>query len=151
MNNEVFGKTMENVRKQKFLTCNNSKWKKLFSIKTKLSYYQVFHRKFISNWNEETQIIMNKPVYLGLSILDLSKTIMYKFWYGYAGILKGEGCESRRFMLAFSCIFFWNRLSLMFHSSYQNGGKILSIKKPLREKMTQELIVRFLKTNYWVN
>ena len=31
----------------------------------------------------KTQILMNKPVYLGLSILDLSKTVMYKFWYDY--------------------------------------------------------------------
>ena len=26
---------------------------------------------------------MNKPVYLGLSILNLSKTVMFEFWYGY--------------------------------------------------------------------
>ena len=31
----------------------------------------------------KTQILMNKPVYLGLSILDLSKTVIYEFWYNY--------------------------------------------------------------------
>ena len=32
---------------------------------------------------KKTQILMNKPVYLGLSILDLSKTVIYEFWYDY--------------------------------------------------------------------
>ena len=32
---------------------------------------------------EKTQILMNKPVYLGLSILDLSKTVIYEFWCDY--------------------------------------------------------------------
>ena len=32
---------------------------------------------------KKTQITMNKPVYLGVSILDLSKTVMYEFWYNY--------------------------------------------------------------------
>ena len=50
--------------------------KKLISIRNKLSYYKIFHRKCISNKNEKTQILMNKPVYLGLSILNLSKTVM---------------------------------------------------------------------------
>ena len=41
-------------------------------------------RKYISNRNEKNpQILMNKPVYLGLSILDLGKTSMYEFWYDY--------------------------------------------------------------------
>ena len=30
---------------------------------------------------EKTKVRMNKPVYLGMSILDISKTIMYEFWY----------------------------------------------------------------------
>ena len=40
-------------------------------------------RKFISNRNEKTKVKMNKPAYLGMSILDISKTLMYKFWYDY--------------------------------------------------------------------
>ena len=41
----------------------------------------------------KTQILMNKPVYLGLSILDLSKTLMYEFWYGYVKPKYGENAK----------------------------------------------------------
>ena len=41
----------------------------------------------------KTQILMNKPVYLGLSILDLSKTVMYEFWYDYVKPKYGENAE----------------------------------------------------------
>ena len=40
-----------------------------------------------------TQILMNKPVYLGLSILDLSETVMYEFWYDYAKPKYGENAK----------------------------------------------------------
>ena len=32
---------------------------------------------------KKTEIVMNKPVYLGISILELSKILMYEFWYDY--------------------------------------------------------------------
>ena len=41
----------------------------------------------------KTQILMNKPVYLGLSILDLSKNVMYKFWYDYVKPKYGENAK----------------------------------------------------------
>ena len=77
MNNAAFGKIMENMRKPRdYLE------EKLFSIRTKLSYYKVFQRKCISYRNEEnSKILMNNPVYLGLSRLYPSKTVMYEFWY----------------------------------------------------------------------
>ena len=37
-----------------------------------------------------TQILMNKPVYLGLSMLDMSKTVMYEFWFDYVKPTYGE-------------------------------------------------------------
>ena len=43
----------------------------------------VFHTRSIGNRNEKTQILMNKPVYLGLTILELSKVLRYEFWYEY--------------------------------------------------------------------
>ena len=41
----------------------------------------MFHGIYISSRNKITETLMNKPVYLGLSILELSKILMYKFWY----------------------------------------------------------------------
>ena len=41
----------------------------------------------------KTQILMNKPVYLGLSILDLGKTVMYEFWYDYVKPKYGENTK----------------------------------------------------------
>ena len=39
---------------------------------------------------KKTKVKMNKPVYLGMSILDISKTLMYEFWYDYIKLKHGE-------------------------------------------------------------
>ena len=41
----------------------------------------------------KTQILMNKPVYLDSSILDLSKTVTYEFWYYYVKPKYGENAK----------------------------------------------------------
>ena len=43
----------------------------------------MFHRKCISNRNQKNPNINVNPVYLGLSILDLQKTVMHEFWNDY--------------------------------------------------------------------
>ena len=40
-------------------------------------------REFVGSRNEKTRVKMNKFVYLGMSILDISKRLMYEFWYDY--------------------------------------------------------------------
>ena len=39
---------------------------------------------------KKTETLMNKPVYLGLSILELSKILMYQFWYDYVKPTSGK-------------------------------------------------------------
>ena len=39
------------------------------------------------------QILMNKPVYLGSSIIGLSKTVTYEFWYNHAKLKYGENAK----------------------------------------------------------
>ena len=84
MNNSVFGKTMENVRKHRDikLVTTNEKRNKLVS---EPNYHTTtyFSENLLAIEMRKTKIIMNKPVYLGQAILDISKTLMYEFWYDY--------------------------------------------------------------------
>ena len=84
MNNSVFGKTMENIRKHRDikLVTTDKKRSKLVS---EPNYHTI---NFISEdlsiiEMKKTKVKMNKPIYLGLSILEISKTLMYEFWYDY--------------------------------------------------------------------
>ena len=77
MNNAVFGKTMENVRKHGNII--------KFCLVSEPNYHtaKFFTKKFLTIEMSKNQILINKSVYSGLSILDLSKTVMYEFWYDY--------------------------------------------------------------------
>ena len=84
MNNSVFGKTMENVRNHRDikLVTTDQRRKKLVS---EPNYHTTkwFNKQFLAVEINKTKILMNKPVYLGQAILDISKTLMYEFWYDY--------------------------------------------------------------------
>ena len=84
MNNSVFGKTMENVRKHRDikLVTTDEKRNKLVS-ETNYHTTKRFSENLLAIEMKKTKVKMNKPVYLGMSILDISKTFMYEFWYDY--------------------------------------------------------------------
>ena len=84
MNNSVFGKTMENVRKHRDikLVTTDEKRNKLVSEPNYQTIKQ-FSENLLAIEMKKTKVKMNKPVYLGMSILDISKILMYDFWYDY--------------------------------------------------------------------
>ena len=49
-----------------------------------------FTKNLLAIEMRKTQILMNRPVYLGLSIIDMCKTVMYEFWYDYVKPKYGE-------------------------------------------------------------
>ena len=84
MNNAVFGKTMENVRKHRDIKLVKTDHKR-----NKLVSEPNYHTINLISGNlliiemKKVRLKMNKPIYLGLSILEISKIIMYEFWYDY--------------------------------------------------------------------
>ena len=84
MNNSVFGKTMENIRNRVDvkLVSDRKKAEKL-SAKPNFKHCTIFDENLVAIQMTRTKLTFNKPVYCGMAILDLSKTLMYDFHYGY--------------------------------------------------------------------
>ena len=84
MNNSVFGKTMENIRNRVDVKLVNTKekFKKLVA-KPNFRSRKIFSENLVSVHMKKTSLTMNKPVYLGMCILELSKIIMFDFHYNY--------------------------------------------------------------------
>ena len=83
-NNAVFGKTMENVRKHidiKLVTTDKKRSKLVSEPNDHTMNYISEDLSIIKI--KRTKVKINKPIYLGLSILEISKLLMYEFWYDY--------------------------------------------------------------------
>ena len=84
MNNSVFGKTMENVRHHRDikLVTSEKRRKRLVS-EPNYQSCKKFSDHLMAIEMKKTKVKMKKPLYLGMSVLDISKTLMYNFWYDY--------------------------------------------------------------------
>ena len=84
MNNSVFGKTMQNVETyvDLKLVCDREKAIKL-AAKPNYDRTTIFDENLAAIHMKKTKIFYDKPIYLGMAILDLSKVLMYEFHYNY--------------------------------------------------------------------
>ena len=84
MSNSVFGKTMENVRNHRDIRIVTTDKRRII-LASEPNYHST---KYISKdllimEIKKTVVRVNEPIYLGQAILDISKTLMYEFWYDY--------------------------------------------------------------------
>ena len=84
MNNAVFGKTMENVRKDRDIKLVTTD-KRRNQLSSELNYHtaKYLSENLLAIKMKKTKVKMNKLVYLGMSIWDISKMLMYELWYDY--------------------------------------------------------------------
>ena len=82
-NNSFFGKVMENMGKKREIKLLTTEKIRNYFVSEPLYHTTNFlTENLLAIEMRKTQKLLNKPVYLGFSILDLSKTVMYEFWYG---------------------------------------------------------------------
>ena len=84
MDNSVFGKTMENIRKHRSIKLVTNKELYLKTvIRPNFKSGVLFSENLMGCEMGKIKVVINKPVYLGQATLDLSKIVMYEFHYDY--------------------------------------------------------------------
>ena len=92
MNNAIFGKSMENVLNRsniKLINNNPEKLLKLIKQPNFQNTYLISNRLALVE-SKPIKTVFNKPIYLGVCILETSKLHMYQFWYGHLKIKYGN-------------------------------------------------------------
>ena len=94
MNNSVFGKTIENIRKrQNVVLVDNRKKALKLSSKPNFDRSTILDEHLVAIHMKKTEVYFNKPIYVGQAILDLSKTLMFDFHYNYIKKKYGQKAE----------------------------------------------------------
>ena len=90
---QVFGKTLENVRKRvnvKLLRSDEEEKILKYVAKPTFAQQVIFNQHLVGIQNHKEKVLLNKPIYVGMSVLDLSKHLMYDFYYNTLKARYGE-------------------------------------------------------------
>ena len=149
MNKSVYGKTMEKVRNHRDL--------KLFTANAKRRRYvpepnymssKCFSKDFIAIEMRKTKVLMNKPVYLGQAILDISKTLMYEFYYDYLKSKYGDKVrlcymDTDSFILQIQTEDFYKDIANDVNILFDTSGYAKKLNRPLPTRINEKVIDTF--------
>ena len=132
MNNSVFGKTMENLRKRVDVRLITDE-KKLLKMVSKPTYVssKIFNENLVAVHKIKETLTLNRPAYVGMCILDLSKTLMYDFHYNYIKEKYGSKAkllftdtDSLTYEIEAEDVYqdFWNNKDLFDNSDYPENS-----------------------------
>ena len=159
MNNSVYGKTNENIRNRiNFRLINDEKAFLKCVNKPTFKDHVIFNEHLVGVHQLKTQIMLNKPVYVGVAILDLSKVLMYDFHYGVIkkefgnkATLLGTDTDSLKYSIECDDLYQWmNERKHYFdlsdypkdHFCYDEKNKKVIGK--MKDEMNSEIMTEFI-------
>ena len=84
MNNSVFGKAMENVRNHRGIRIvTTDKRRSILASEPNYHSTEYISKVLLIMEMKKTEVVMNKPINIGQAVLDISKSLIYEFWYDY--------------------------------------------------------------------
>ena len=91
MINSVYGKTMENLRKRINVRLVNNK-KDFLKYTSRLTHitHKIFDKSYTAVREIKPVLTLNKPIYVGYAVLELSKWLMYDFYYDFLKKIDAE-------------------------------------------------------------
>ncbi|GFR66069.1 protein NYNRIN [Elysia marginata] len=96
MNNSVFGKTMENLRKRvnvKLVRSHEEDKLRRLIASPSFARANIFDDDLVALHMHKSRLTLNRPIYVGMSILDLSKHLMYDFYYNQIKAQYGDRAD----------------------------------------------------------
>ena len=155
MDNSVFGKTMENLRKRTSVKLiNNSKDYVRCVSKPNFISQKIFSKNFVAIHQIKPVLILNEPIYVGFSILDLSKLLMYKFRYRYIRYkfnarLLFTDIDSLIYEIKKVRVYedFYQDKDLFDFSEYSSKSKLLKVIGKMKDEFKGKIISQFVGLN----
>ena len=146
MNNSCYGKTIENLRKRVDVRLITDE-KRLLKMASKPTYVssKIFNENLVAIHKIKETLTLNRPVYIGMTILDLSKTLMYDFHYNYIKKKYGDNAkllftdtDSLTYEIQAEDVYqdFWNNKDKFDNSDYPESS-------PYFDKTNKKVIGKF--------
>ena len=137
MNNSVFGKTMEDVRKHRYIKVVTAD-KRRNQLVSEPNYHttKYFSEDVLAIEMKKIKVKMNKPIYLDMSRLDISKILMYEFGM----IILNQSIKTMQNYVT------WIQKALLFILKLKIVIKILRMM--LKNGLTHQIIVQMAKDHF---
>ena len=102
INNAVFGKTMENITKHRDIKLvTTDKRKNQLASESNSHTTKYFLENLMAIKKKKTKVKMNNLIYLDMSMLDISKTLMYEYWHDYIKPKYQRTCRQEKSKLCY--------------------------------------------------